>query len=281
MITRVLKIGMLSVALIMSATVQASERNDIPSCSSMIPSEYYSLEKNRSITIIVDKTMANTLDNSIKTELFENIKRFIKQGDIIEVIDFSSYSGSSYTKVSFKGQLDTSLDDDNRNYIKKSVLRKYDRCLKEQHIYAIKKLAKTMSNSFKPEEKSSNTELIGTLRDVSTQLLAGSHVKKKVVVLISDMLEHSDTMSFYSSNRIRQIDASKELAKIEQKGLLSNFANSNIYIVGAGTLPQKYKSQYVSSKKMDALEKFWTGYFEKSNGRVKEFGKPMLLTDIQ
>lgn len=257
----------------------ATLRNDVPSCTTDVPSEYYQKPMERELVILVDKTMAHSLDQGIKAELYQSVTRFIQPGDKVQLVEFSSFAQDSYTKVAFNGQLDTQIDAEHRSYVKKSVLKALDKCLDQQHKFMLNKIGVALQEAFQPQEKPTNTELIGTLNDISRQVLTYSTSKRKVVLIISDMLENSDITSFYKSNKTRVIDPQQELVKVSNAEMFANFNQADVYIIGTGVVPGN--QQYISAQKMNYLELFWRDYFNQSNANLIAFGKPMLLSDIR
>ncbi|HIF9268189.1 TPA: hypothetical protein ACX6Q4_003912 [Photobacterium damselae] len=254
-------------------------RNDVPSCAFGIDREYYQLPNERELIILVDRTMAHSLSNDIKSSLFNDIERFIQPGDTVQFIEFSSFAQDSYTRVVFKGQLDVPLTSDVRNNIKKSKLKAFDKCLGQQYGFMLAKLGQSFKASFEPQDKPTNTELMGTLIDISKQVVTKSSAQRKVVVLISDMLENSDVTSFYSRNQTRVIDPTKEIGLVKQANMFANFNGADVYVVGTGVIPGN--DQYISAQKMAKLETFWSDYFKNSQAHLRGFGKPMLLSEIR
>ncbi|KDM91863.1 hypothetical protein [Photobacterium galatheae] len=275
-----IKLSFLTMVALMSHFASASTlRNDVPSCTETVPSEYYQLSNEREFVILVDKTMAHSLDKEIKSELYQGIKRFIQPGDKVQLVEFSSFVQDSYIKVAFNGQLDTPIHDDHKKYVKKSVLKQLDKCLDKQHQFMLSKLGQGLKSAFEAQAKPTNTELIGALSDISNQILVNSTAQRKVVLLISDMLENSDISSFYKNNKTQLIHPAQELEKFRASEVFANFNQADVYVIGTGVIPGN--QQYISSQKMNRLERFWKGYFEQSNAKLLGFGKPMLLTDIQ
>ncbi|OLQ94567.1 hypothetical protein BIY21_08780 [Vibrio ponticus] len=268
-----------ALALVSQIANAATLRNDVPSCTSEVPAEYYQLPNERELVILVDKTMAHSLAQDIKSELYQSVKRFIQPGDKVQLVEFSSFAQDSFTKVAFNGQLDTQLSDDSRSEIKKSVLKSLDKCLVKQHNFMLSKVGIALKTAFEPQDKPTNTELIGTLTDISNQVLAQSTAKRKVVLLVSDMLENSDITSFYKSNQTRVINPQQELERVAASQMFANFNQADVYVIGTGVIPGN--QQYISAQKMNKLEQFWKGYFKQSNSTLLGFGKPMLLGDIR
>ena len=260
------------------SSLASTERNDVPSCSHSISSEYYQLPNQRELFILVDKTMAHSFSQDSRKAIYDSVIRFIQPGDKVKFIEFSSFARDSFTKVDFNGQLDIPLQENVRDEIKKSALRSFDTCLLKQRNYMYGKLGQLFKVAFEAQDQQTNTELMGTLVDIGNQAIVSSKVERKVVVLLSDMLENSDITSFYSHNHTRIIEPLVELQKVEKANMFANFNNADIYIIGTGMTAN---NQYVSAQKMAQLETFWRDYFKHSNSKIIGFGKPMLLGDIQ
>lgn len=98
------------------------------------------------------------------------------------------------------------------------------------------------------------------------------------------MLENSSVTSFYANQAVRQINADKELKLVADNQLYGDFGGARVYVIGAGLLAEDAKHPkgiYRSTQTMQALSKFWTGYFQKSNAELVEFGQPALLNPIR
>lgn len=111
-----------------------------------------------------------------------------------------------------------------------------------------------------------------------------SKAQHKIVLLVSDMLENSSVTSFYANQAVRQINADKELKLVADNQLYGDFGGARVYVIGAGLLAEDAKHPkgiYRSTQTMQALSKFWTGYFQKSNAELVEFGQPALLNPIR
>ncbi|MCY9873001.1 hypothetical protein [Vibrio barjaei] len=276
---KALKLSLALMCSAASAMVGATERNDIPSCTKNVPSEYYQLPQERELFLMIDRTMVAALDDETKASIYNNVGRFLRPGDKLQMIEFSSFQGGAYTKVSFVGQMDSMVDSSVQNYVKKSVLRDLDSCLKKQKKYTMAMVGKGLKQAFTPMEAAPNTELLGGLRDIGNELVSASSANRKVLVLVSDMLENSDVTTFYRSGNTRVIEPSIELNKVRDSFMMTDFSQADVYVIGTGLIEGKTK--YVSAKKMNSYESFWRAYFKESGATVRGFGKPMLLTDFK
>ncbi len=116
------------------------------------------------------------------------------------------------------------------------------------------------------KESYKHSALMETLGFVS-KALAQSHGKPKRVVLYSDMMQNSESLSFYSSGTL---EAAPLLKKVKSEELLWEFPEVDVYVAGTGMT--------ISDKKARKLEKFWKSYFEEAGGELVFYG-PILLLD--
>ena len=223
--------------------------------------------------------MSGSLNDKVTMETYRQVSRFIKPGDSVQVIQFSSFNKDGFTNVEFKGRTDFPLSEDSRDHIRKSQLLNFDKCLKDQHQFFLARIGVALKESFSPQENTDFSEVITALVDISKQIVSIADADEKVVLLVSDMLENSASTTFYHRCSVRNINAKKELDNVIARDELGNFDNARVYIMGAGLLPGG--QNYLSSKKMKLVEQFWSGYFSQSSADLKGFGKPLLLAQFK
>lgn len=114
------------------------------------------------------------------------------------------------------------------------------------------------------KESHERSALLETLNFVAKVLDADKSTKRRVV-LYSDMMQNSPSLSFYS---YKEIQPEPILKKIEQEGLVWKFPGVEFYVAGTGT--------NMSDKQARMLEQVWTKYFEKVGGAMKFYG-PILV----
>nr|WP_321278134.1 hypothetical protein [uncultured Vibrio sp.] len=129
-----------------------------------------------------------------------------------------------------------------------------------------------------PEDNYPQTELVGALFDISSDLIAKSKANRKIVLVVSDMLENSKQLTFYKRGQVSVPSAEKALTKIESLDAKGNFDNADIHVIGAGYL--NGGKNYTNHNSMTQLERFWTQILNNANGNVKQFGKPNLLVSV-
>lgn len=267
--------GMLTITL-----AHADERNDIPACYPYAQlSQQQPVPSGRELVVIIDETVP--MSQALQRSAWESAMRYVQPGDSIRLYQFSAFLQDHYMKLLFAGQLDSPLQGKVRNSIGSKSLKQLDSCLQQQAAFFQKIFGQRFVAGFgKPGVAIARSEIFGSLRKI-TEDFAERPVRERVVLLVSDMLENSDFSSFYQSNRIRDIDPSSELSKVQQKNLLADFAGARVYVHGAGLVAGDAKGAYRSGSTLQRLEKFWGDYLQASNGSLAAFGAPQLTTDLR
>ncbi|SON48146.1 hypothetical protein [Vibrio tapetis] len=265
-------------ASVLSFGASAIERNDIPSCYDYADvSEFKLGHAERELFVIVDKTI--NLDTNLKKSVHQQMQRFNQAGDKITIITFSALAKGAYTDVVFSGTFESALGKKSRDNMNRMKLHKLDQCL-EQQKGAINAIHKALAASFPQEEINyPQTELVGTLMNLSDDLIKRSTSSRKIVLVVSDMLENSATISFYKKGSVYLPDANKALTIIDKAGFTGDFDGSEVYVIGAGYV--EGAKRYSSQKSVNELENFWRAVFTTNNAKLVQFGKPSLLVAIQ
>jgi len=252
-------------------------RNDIPSCYKALGMNNPDPVAQKELFILVDQT--TQLDKNMMIYTYKNMMRFIKNGYGVTIASFSSNSNGKYTDVAYSGMLEALLPEDAKYDIAKKKLRKYQGCMNGQYKYAKKKATKALVRVLKgANKKLPHSDILKSLSDISEHIIKPSGAKEKVVLLVSDMMEHSSITTFYQKGMLKRIDTKKELLKLDKSGFHADFDGARIYVIGAGMAGKK---SYRESKTLKALTDFWKAYFRKSNADLKAIGTPMLLEDVE
>jgi len=251
-------------------------RNDVPSCYDALHIDGPKGPADKEIFVVVDQT--TILDKKLMIYVYRNTMKFIKNNEAVTIVSFSSNAKGRYTDVTYSGKVEALLPEESKHNTAKKALRKYQGCMNGQHKYAKNKATKALVSVLKGASKSlPRSDIVKSLTDVAKNIVAPSHSKHKVVLLVSDMVEHSSVTSFYSKGHIRKLNIDKEIAKIKKSGYLPDFGGADIYVVGTGMVG---KEGYMDAKTLQNLTGFWQSYFAKTNGHLKAMGTPMLLEDI-
>jgi hypothetical protein len=267
-------IGCLAIAL---PPASHAAQQEVGSCYDSVPMDGVDIPAlDRELFVIVDQTLE--LEKPLQEQTYQKILKFAGPGARVVIVAFSAYVANRYTDVLFDGVIDNKLTDKQRYSISKKLLATLDHCHKVQEDTVRNMAGATLIETFKTSSaKLPNTELVGNLALLSSNVMATARTSNRYVLLVSDMLEHSTITSFYSQNRVRQIDPKAEMEKVRRAGIAANFNDATIYVLGAGYSPQ---GNYRAVTQMRAIEAFWSLYFNAANARLREFGAPSLVAEI-
>lgn len=233
------------------------------------------------IFVAIDQT--TMFDSGLKQTIADNVRPFLKHGNAFSVIQFSAFTQGHYTNVLVSGKLDPVLVKVMRDDVSKPVLNKFDQCMAAQLRSAGQLVGGAMKASFGDSSSDiAKSDIFASLKDISN-MVRQSTAQHKVVLLASDMLENSSISSFYANQAVRQINPEKELKLVADNQLFGDFGSARVYVIGAGLLAEDAKHPkgvYRPTQTMQALSRFWAGYFQKSNAELVEFGQPALLNQI-
>lgn len=235
---------------------------------------FYHPENSTHILILIDQT--TPLSERLKTHLLEQLKPLYVEGNTISIGELSTFSKDYYTRIVATSIIDAPLTYEDEQEVARNKIKKLERCIKNKseqaNIQIPQQIKKTLSNSNSNIDQS---ELFKSFQDITNATLKQSPSNKKIILIASDMLEHSSITSFYKQN----INPVQEIKKVKNADLLANFQGADIYVIGAGALSDTQSSKR-SIQTMKNLKKFWELYFEASNGHLIEFGAPELLNPI-
>jgi len=251
-------------------------RNDVPSCYKALHLNNPDATPQRELFILIDQT--TQLDKPLMIYTYKNMMKFIRNGNALTIATFSSNANGKYTDVPYSGQLEALLADDAKHEIAKKTLRKYQGCMNGQYHYAKKKATKALVGALKGANKTlPHSDILKSLDDIAKHLIKPSKAKEKIVLLVSDMMEHSSITTFYSHGTLKRVNTKQEMQKVQKSGFLADFDGVEVYVIGAGMAGGK---SYRDSKTLKALTDFWKTYFARTGAKLKAIGTPMLLEDI-
>lgn len=267
-----------TLAMSMCLPAVAAERNDIKSCYEFAKIDPLTATtvSSRHLFVAIDGTFSP--DINIKKLVHEKVHLFLQPGDKITIISFSAYVKDFYTDVLFSGRLDTDIAD--RDDVSKKNLMTFDSCMNKQAQFVRSKIDAHIKHAFKPNDVDlPKTEILSNLSQVIAPQVAADTEGRRVLLLVSDMVENSDITSFYSKNALKVIAPEQEMQKIQNANMLSDFKQADIYVLGAGWVPATSKG-FRGGQVMLPLKQFWQQYFESSHAELKGFGQPVLMTDM-
>ena len=252
-------------------------RNDVPSCYKALKMKNPDPVPAKELFIIIDQT--TPIDKNMMIFTYKNMMKFVKNGYAVTIASFSSNANGKYTDVAYSGKLEALLPDNAKFDIAKKSLRKYEGCMNGQYRFAKKKATKALVRTLKgANKKLPHSDIIKSLDDISDHIIKPSTAKEKVVLLVSDMIEHSSITSFYAKGSLKKVNAKTEMDKIKKSNYMADFDGAKVYVIGAGMVA---KNSYRDSKTLKNLTDFWTSYFQVSNAKLQAIGTPMLLEDVE
>jgi hypothetical protein len=251
------------------------------SCYAMVKLESFAREPDRKIFVFVDQT--TVFDDHLKRKISDGIKDFLgDQGGAFEIAKFSAFTKGSYASSVGEGFLET-YNVDKSEEASQSVrsLEKLNECLKQQRPFVLGKARDAVDEVVSLEEGDfSNSEVLASLVRFS-RLVRESSTKEKVIIIASDMLEHSQATSFYKDKGIRVVDPQKELAHARELDLIGDFGGAKVYVIGGGLLsPSAGREAGRDPEALKQLTDFWSQWVEASNGKLIEFGAPDLMSTL-
>ena len=273
------KYFLLSIVFALSGNVYADMGNQIPSCYAANKMEMPAPAIQHEIFILIDET--TVLDENLQKELFSITQSLIVPGNKFSILSFSAFAQGRYLSPKVSGVLELPLLKAARSSVGVKVLKNFDACMAGQAQYGLSLAAKAEKSVLQGASSDLHkSDVLASLAEVS-RLVKNSTTQKRIVLIVSDMLENSTISSFYANNNARRIDPAKEMNIASKEKMLGDFSGADIYVMGAGVVPENGKAVYRDPKTMSALKNFWSEYFSKSNSNLVEFGMPAMLSTIR
>jgi len=237
------------------------------------------LRAKRGLYILIDETVP--LSKAMKAKVEHLLQGWGKQGDLVKIARFSASYRGLYPELLFSQKIESMPDKAflyNLHYRDKKLIKN---CLEEQKAKFNMEFGKQLKAALKNiNPKIPKSELLGSLKQLSKKLVVPDEALEKTVFLISDGLQNSSALSFYSNKKLKNIKPRPTIAKLRRKGMLGYWNNTKVYMYGVGLMPDK--KRYTNPKVIHNLKQFWERYFVEGGAKVKEIGTPeLLLTSIE
>lgn len=250
-------------------------------CARFAKLPYEQAAPEREIFVFVDET--TVLDANLKAVVASQVARLVDGATAFQIGRFSAFLQDRYTDIVLSGAVEEEIPADKRFTLPARSLKTFEMCRQAKLRVARERVAGTVSGLLDGANNGiAKSDVLDSLARLS-QAVAASKAERRVVLVVSDLLENSAITSFYKSNAVAQIDAKAELAKAEKAGVSGDFGGAEIYVAGGGVAPASAANaqNYRNPKIVQALRDFWNGWFALSNGRVKEIGFPALIRPIE
>jgi hypothetical protein len=271
-----IRTALVAAAVLFTAPAAA---NSVPSCYARNPAAKLTpAAPTRSVYVLVDQTTA--LDPALAATLRNNVARLVRPGTAFTIATFSAFQGGHHAGIVSTGVVEPPVPANRRNSVSVPALKRLDACLRSQAPYGVRVALAGIARAQATRGASfSQSEIMASLKQLSAPI-AASRAPDKVVVVASDMLEHSSATSFYARRGLRPIDGTAELKKAAKNALFANFGGARVYVIGAGVLPPESRDAGRTIQALNALEGFWRAWFRRSNARLGAFGRPNLVSPI-
>lgn len=251
------------------------------SCYAMVKMDTFAQEPKRKIFVLVDQT--TVFDDYLVRKITKSLEDYLgPEGGSFEIAKFSAFSANNYAASVSDGVIETyNVTPAQEPDQSVRSLEQLKACLEEQRPFMLKKAKDAIEDSVSRREGDfTNSEVMASLSRFS-RLVKESKVPQKVVIVASDMLEHSQGMSFYQTKAIRLIEPHQELEAARKLGLTGDFGGASIYVIGGGLLPPSSGPQAGRNPEgLKRLGEFWTAWAEASNATMIEFGTPDLMSSL-
>lgn len=266
-------------ALLFVLSPAADAANAIPSCYAAVKSGMSASPPTREIFLLVDQT--TPIDETIRSSVLDAVGRLAAPGSSFTVAKFSEFAPGHAAAITAAGTIEQSVPAAQRDSIGVRLLHNLDQCLAAQAVYG-KRIAVESAQAALASSHGSfaHSDVMASLRQLSATVSA-SPARERIVILVSDMLEHSSATSFYERKMLRTIDPRSELSIARNQHLTGDFRGARIFVIGAGAIAPDQAGTYRSAAAIDALQSFWNAWFHLSNARLAGFGEPNLMTPIQ
>lgn len=251
------------------------------SCYGAVAFELPAPAPQRELFVVIDQTTA--LDPQLVNLLSDRVAAYLASGGgaKVTVAAFSATTASKFALVKFSGEAEQAFAEDMRDSVNRPKRDALDACLAKaprnlatRTDAEIKALLSSDSGSY------ASSEIIGSLTSISEAVRA-STATSKTVLIVSDLLEHSSTTSFYQNSDIREIDLVAEMQKVADRNQFGDFGGARIYVMGAGLLPPEADQNATrNAARLLRLRGFWQNWFENSNATLAGYGQPVLQVPL-
>lgn len=230
----------------------------------------------REVVIAVDET--TLIPAHLATDLQRSLREAVQPGDHVSLLAFSAISRDRYVREAFQVTVEPAVSEALRHTLPVRRIRPLERCIelrREQTHRRVREQTNAMLQRASADIQ--HSEIVFSLREIGARLQA-SPVREKVLVIVSDMLEHSAFSSFYAQRALAVIDPAHEMDKVRVKALTAPLAGVRVYVFGGGLA--SITENYRDHPGLLALERFWNAYITASGGQLVAFGKPALLVPV-
>lgn len=242
-----------------------------------LKNDFYDTE----VFVLVDES--TYFDNEAQEDIYKKIVPFVKQNTRINIDSFTEYSKTRKNKDLGSYYIYSDLTNDEKDEIGRTLLGSVKDCLDSAKVAAYSGIKKDLEKAFrKKNDNLKKSEILRNLRIYTRNNVRYSKAKRKVVIILSDMLQNSEYMSFYKNGKVKLLDIDKELDNVKKNRLFSTFNGAEVYTYGLGLVEiNSSKDSARNLRVLDGLIMFWEDYVSESGGIPKGFSSVNMNFDIE
>ena len=255
-------------------------RTPVPDCYAEAGLSVAPPQPERALFVMVDQTTG--LDDRLRRTVRSNAQRLLHPGTSFTVSTFSAFSRGNYATVIETAASQAPVPEAEQGGLPVRRVEALNACLSRQRDIVAAHLGAALDQAVDANASTfTNSDIMASLSQLSEAVVAAPG-GEKLVILVSDLLEHSSTTSFYRNRQIRGIDPAAEIAKAEANRLFGQFDGARVAIVGAAMLaPESGEDATRDSAALGALREFWSEWLSRSGAQLIAYGQPDLVAPIQ
>jgi hypothetical protein len=231
----------------------------------------------RQVIVALDET--TVLGESLTGDLIKSLTAAVRAGDRLTLIAFAGLTLKGHPRELFSVDMEAMPTAKVQDEMPVRRLRPLQACVEQSaartrsamQVEVLKALDGAAGGTYR------TSEIVLSVREIGARFQA-SKVPEKLLLLVTDGAEHSGLMTFYSRKELRAIDPAAMLDVVAKQQLFADLAQARVYILGLGVaVGDQTRDQAVVLN----LERFWLGFFQRSNSLAVAIGKPALLVPIE
>ena len=225
----------LAAALLLCAALpraQAGLFNQIPSCYTASHYTLRSSPPQRLLYVLIDQ--AAPLGPSLQKSVIENINHALGPGTEFVISEFSRATTHHYLRPLYTGIIESPLTARERDHVPMNSLSGFDRCMRDQAIYALRMADTTAQRAMGAAAggAAQANDILFSLQEVAPAI-ADDPAAQKVLFLVTDGIEDSKLGNFSQG----VADPGRMVQAVRKAGLMPNFGGARVFVLGAGVSP--------------------------------------------
>lgn len=229
----------------------------------------------RALYLFVDQT--TPLTGAMKNKISDLVANWGTSGERVKVVRFSANVSGQYTELVFDEFADPPPTQEYLYHTRPDLRAPLIDCLKARDTEFKKRLSGAVAKTVNlTNSKLPKTDLLYSLKELATRVIAQNDNFDQTVLLVSDGLENSVFASFYQRKTVlKPLDTHKTMDELSRNNLIPSWRGAKVYMYGLGFIPDE--KVYASPKMLAPLKELWQSYFSLGKAQLMELGTPELL----